>query len=352
MAEVKARVPGAGDAQDTVGVGLVVGAEPARLVDQVDEFLDPGVEYPGILRVGDEQARCPLRDRGFQRLQVGIAVLVRIESDDLEPCGLGAGRVGGMGKDGGDDLVALARLAAGLVIGPDQRDIGVDGHRPRTGLQRETVHTRDLFEDAFEAVHDLQNTLNRFLILQGMKIGHLWTARQLIVDLGAVLHGAGPLPHVDVEIGPQVLLRQPDIVPQYLGLGQLGQVGWLFPPHSSRDARQDISGLFPDLSFDLGHEDASLALAAQLKDNWLIPAGLVETAHIGLSSGESVRSDILAHRSTTSFNAAASRSISSLVWTSVTQNRALWPNSGNSAVRSLPPKIPRASSARLISATV
>ncbi len=206
VAQVKASVPGPGDPQDAVGVGLVVGAKPPRVVDDLHKLLDLGIKDARVFRVGDHQTGGPFRNGRFQRIQVGIAVLVRIQGDDLETGCLGTGSIRRMGEDRSDDLIALTRFPTRLVVGSDDRGVGVDRCRPSSGLQRKPVHPRDLFEDLLEPVHDLQDALNRFLVLQRVNVCQFGQAGQLVVDLGAVLHGAGSLPNLDVQIGPQVFL--------------------------------------------------------------------------------------------------------------------------------------------------
>ena len=134
VACVESRVPGPGDAQDAVGVRLVVAAQATRLMDQPHELRDAGVEQPGVLGVGDEQGRGALRDDPAQPVQVGVSVRVRADGDDPIPGGAGTGRVRGVREDGRDDLVAVMLSARG-VIRPDHRDVGVDRRRPGAWLE-------------------------------------------------------------------------------------------------------------------------------------------------------------------------------------------------------------------------
>jgi hypothetical protein len=53
--EVEPRLFGPGDAQDAVGIGLIVSAETSCLVNRLREFHDPGVVDPRVLGIGDEK---------------------------------------------------------------------------------------------------------------------------------------------------------------------------------------------------------------------------------------------------------------------------------------------------------
>ena len=76
----------------------------------------------------------------------------------------------------------------------------------------------DLSKDPVEPVEHLQDTLNGLLGLEWMKIGDFRRSDQVLVDLRAVLHGAGALADVDVEVRAEGFLREADVVPQHLGL--------------------------------------------------------------------------------------------------------------------------------------
>ena len=58
----------------------------------------------------------------------------------------------------------------------------------------------------------------------GWSVGHLRQPGQLLVHLGAVLHGAGAESEVDVDVGAHGHLREAQVVTQHLGLAELGQV--------------------------------------------------------------------------------------------------------------------------------
>src|SRR3990172_2329908 len=126
-------------------------------------------------------------------------------------------------------------------------------------------------------------------------------------------------------------------MPEHLRLAELGESRGLGAAQSPRDRRDAVPDRRRDLLLDLRDDEAPLPLARHLEDDRLVPARLMEGAK--------------GHRSTSS-SSAASRSTSAFVWISVTQHRALWPSSGYSAERSLPPKMPRSRGAAFPSATV
>src|SRR3990172_5116838 len=126
-------------------------------------------------------------------------------------------------------------------------------------------------------------------------------------------------------------------MPEHLRLAQLGESRRLGAAQSRRDGGDAVPDGRRDLLLDLRDDEAPLPLARHLEDDRLVPARLMEGTK--------------GHRSTSS-SSVASRSTSAFVWISVTQYRALWPSSGYSAERSLPPKMPRSRRAAFTSATV
>jgi hypothetical protein len=75
---------------------------------------------------------------------------------------------------------------------------------------------------------------------------------ELLVDLGAVLHGAGALPDVDVEIDTQGFLTQAHVVPQHLRLRHLRQGRRVLARHTIGQAAHDVTDLGGELRLDLG----------------------------------------------------------------------------------------------------
>ena len=143
-------------------------------------------------------------------------------------------------------------------------------------------------------------------------------AGQLVVDLGAVLHGAGALADLNVHIGAQGLLGQTGVVAQYPVLGHLRQIDRSAPGHTGGDGGKAVAYLLGYLSAGLGDQDAPLTGGAQLIDNGLVPLCLVEAHANLLRAVDSFHtSPLLSHRISASAEVSSSRS--SLVWISVTQ---------------------------------
>ena len=95
-------------------------------------------------------------------------------------------------------------------------------------------------------------------------------------------------------------------MPQHLGLGDLGQRGGPSAAHVVGDRRRHIPDRIQNAFLHLRHQDAALALAAQLKDDGLVPSCLVEAAQVGLTAGVPLSPDV--PHDTTSCSAVARRS--------------------------------------------
>ncbi len=225
MAGVEAGVARPGEAEDAVRVGLVGKGQGAGLVEHLDVLVDLRVVDAGVLGVGDHAAHGALADGRLEGLEVGVAVLVGHDRDDLEAGHRRSGRVAGVREDRGDHLVALAELAAGGEVGPHDAGVGVDGVRAAAGLQGDGLHAGDGLQVLAAIVDDLQQALQRLLVLPGVQVGVLVVAHELLVHLGAVLHGAGAFGDVGAEIHAQGHLREPQVVAQRLVLRDLRQVG-------------------------------------------------------------------------------------------------------------------------------
>ena len=201
-------------------------ARPPASWTIADEGVDVGVEDPGVLRVRDQQRRRPLADRCPERVERRPAEdRVGVQGDHPVAGHLRRRGVRGMAEDRRDDLVAPPGVTARGVVGPNHGDVGVDRRRAGPGLERHAVHPGDLAEHPLEVPEDLEDALDGGRILERVEVGKLRAAHELVVDLRRVLHRAGALPDVDVEVDAQVLLREARVVAHDVDLGQLGQRG-------------------------------------------------------------------------------------------------------------------------------
>jgi len=200
VAQVKSPIPCSGDPQDAVRIGLIIAAQTPHLMNEVNEFIDPRVVYPGVFRIGDQQRSSSLGEGGFQCPRFRVAIFIRIQGNYLIACYFGAGSIRGVREDGRDHLIALLSFVAGGMISPDHGHIGIDRSRSSSRLQGEAIHAGDLFEQLLQPVHDFQDPLNRDLILQRVEINELGRTGELVVDLRAVFHRTGALPDIDVQI--------------------------------------------------------------------------------------------------------------------------------------------------------
>jgi hypothetical protein len=99
---------------------------------------------------------------------------------------------------------------------------------------------------------------------------------QDFIDFRIVLYRACPLTYINVEIRPEVLLGEAEEMLQHPHLGHFGQGGRIFPQHALWDRTQSVTGKSFHFRLDFWNEDASLAFGAQLKNDLLIPLGLME----------------------------------------------------------------------------
>ena len=272
-------------------------------MDDLDDLADVRVEESRVLGVRDHEPGGPLGDGGPDRVRLRVPLLACVDRDHLVTGGGGSSAVAGVGEDGRNDLVSRPFAARG-VIRAHHAGVRIDALRAAGGLEREAAHAGDLSEHPLEAVEHLEHPLNRLVVLERMQVGDLRRANQLLVDLWAVLHRAGPEAEVDVDVVSERLLREAEIVAEDLRLAQLGQSWWLRAPERLRNPRRRIAGGRADRVLDLRDEQAALVWARELEQDRLVPARLVKGAQ--------------RHRST-SASSAARRSMSPFVCTSVTQ---------------------------------
>ena len=100
------------------------------------------------------------------------------------------------------------------MISPNHTSGGVCCLGSPSGLERELVHARDLFQEFFEFVDDLQDALHRFTRLEWVDFPYARVPRSdVFLNLRAVLHRACPLTDVDGEVRAHRLLREAHEMP-------------------------------------------------------------------------------------------------------------------------------------------
>ena len=126
-------------------------------------------------------------------------------------------------------------------------------------------------------MEDLQGALDGAGVLERVQFRHPRIGRQRVVDLGVVLHGAGALADVDVEVAAQILLGQPQEVLEHAHLADFRQGRGLLAHQSRGQGRQTVAHLGGDARFHRRHHQAAFARLVQFEQQLLIPLGLVKT---------------------------------------------------------------------------
>ena len=328
VAQVRAELLGAHNAEQAVVVRHIAHAQAARLMHDIDELADDGVEHARILGVRDEDTGGLFAHSGLERFDAGIAVGLGIKADDLKALGGGRGGVDGVGEDRGDDLGALVLFTAVAEILLQNSGVGIDALTAAAGLEGNGVKAGDLLHDLLEIIDELEHALAGLVVLIGVHLGELVGADELLVDLGAVLHRAGAKADIDVQVLADGLLRQAQEVTQHLGLGQLRQVGLLPALEGRGHERGDVAGDLGGLPGHVGHQHAAAAGHALLIDDGFVPLCFVEISLLQFRHGFFP----LPYRISASASASLSISLSAVF--SVTQTSMDWPSCGISWLRS------------------
>ncbi len=145
-ARVEPELGGADLPHHAVEVRVVVEAEAARLMDEVDPAGDVGVVDPHVVGVVDHERRGPLRDGRLECCERRVAVLLERQRDDVEARRRGRRGVARVRLDRGDHLRALRELAPCAVVGAGDAGVEVGGVRSAAGLEDEAVHPGELAE--------------------------------------------------------------------------------------------------------------------------------------------------------------------------------------------------------------
>ena len=238
-----------------------------------------------------------------ERLDRRVAVLAEHQRHDLEPGRRGRGRIAGMRLDRRDHLVAALELAARGVVGAGDAGVRVRRVRAAARLEDEPVHPREPAEDLVEPVDELEDALERLVVLVRVELGELRPRRERLVEPRVVLHRAGAEqadPH-----HPERLLREVQVVAQHLRLGQLRQRRAAPRAASAPGRARRVADPLAHLGLGVGEDEPAAARRPS-----------------SITSGSSQTAAWYRRRpfiASTSSSAAASRSMSARVCISVTQ---------------------------------
>ncbi len=193
MADIRADVAGAAEADLGVEVRAVHVHLAAVGVDDLADFPDAGLEDAVGRGIGDHEAAEIIRVFGGLGAEVGeidVAVLVAGDGDDGEAGHDGAGGVGAVGG-GGDEADVAVRLAAGLVIFVDDEEAGVFALRTGVGLEGNAREAGDLGEPVFELLEHHLVAAGLLERREGMEARELGPAHGKHLARGIQLHRAG-----------------------------------------------------------------------------------------------------------------------------------------------------------------
>ena len=262
--DVEAHVAEAGAAEEGVLVGAVAVEEGAGFVDHLRDLSDVGVEEAEGGGEGQHHRSYALVEVGREEIEVGIAVGVRGDGDDLEAGhggGRGVGAVGGVG----DEHLAAAHVAALQMVVLDHQNAGKLTLGAGGRSEADGVHAGDLGERFLQFVEDGQRALYCLDGLLRMDVCEAWEAGHVFVYLRVVLHRAGAErveAGVDAVVQPaQAKEVADDFVLRHFGEGEVA-------------AEETLIGEIRDGDVEGGHEDAGAAGVAAIESEALARGGL------------------------------------------------------------------------------
>ena len=124
-----------------------------------------------------------------------------------------------------------AAVAALLVVGAREQDARELAVRARARLQRDVRQPRDLGERVLELPHQPQRALGAARRLRRVQARVPRQRRDALVQLGVVLHRARA-ERIEARVEVEVALREPVVVADDLGLGDLRQPRRLGAAHA------------------------------------------------------------------------------------------------------------------------
>ena len=175
---------------------------------------------PSVLGLVSIRQATSSDDLGAEVVHLDPAALVGRELDHLVAGHRHRGRVGAVGGVGGQHLGAL--LAAVRVVGAGQQQPGELAVGAGRGLEADVRQPADLRQRLLQEPHQLQRALGAARVLGGVQAGVPGQRRDPLVEPRVVLHRARAQ-RVEAGVEVEVAPREPVVVADDLGLGDLGQ---------------------------------------------------------------------------------------------------------------------------------
>ena len=295
MDDVEPHVAGPGMAHDRVQIGAVVVEGPSHVVRDLGDLADVAVEDPERVGVGQHQAGDRLVRLGPQVVQVDPAVRRRRDLDDLVAGHRHRRRVRAVRGVRREHPRPL--LVAVLVVRAGEEEPGELAVGAGRRLERHVRQAGQLRERALEVPHQLERALRALRVLGRMQPRVARQRRDLLVQARVVLHRAGA-ERVGAGVEVEVAARDPVVVADDLGLGDLGQRGGALAQELRRDQLRkrglgDVGG---------GQNRRAPALDGALEDRRCALA-----LHRGGHFGRARWGDVLAHALTSAASLVEAR---------------------------------------------
>ena len=220
--QVKPKLAQFHPSQQRVQIRPVAIYNAARVPHNPHNLQDVGIEQPKRAWQRYHQARQVFAHRIAQRLQIGIALRVRGQRDDIKSAHARRRRVSAM-RAVRDKHLAAMRIPALPVIRPRHQHPREFAVRPRHRRKAAARHPCYLRQPLLQLPHQPKRPLNRAVRLMRMNLGESGQPRNLVVDLRVVLHCA-TAQRIEVVINGKVELANLRKVADDLPLAHLRKV--------------------------------------------------------------------------------------------------------------------------------
>ncbi len=219
MEDIDPHLPRFEHTEHGVHVRTVAVDESPTSMDDFRDLDDMGFEEAERVGVRDHEGGDLFVHETFDRLRFEDPPLAGGSDDDLVAAERGAGRIRSVRGVGDDHL--LAGIALFLVIGTDHPQAGELAMGAGGRVEGDGIEAGDPRKRLLEFVHELEESLDRFLRKVGVRLGESGERGGHLVDLRVVLHRAGT-ERVETGIDPIVPLREAGVVPHDLHLVEFG----------------------------------------------------------------------------------------------------------------------------------